>query len=91
METVIRKIADLDPVERSTLEHIVGHPLDEKQKLVIQVTNGQPSSQSIPTITNNDQLPDWCDIYEGLSPTEIADIEHSITRSASSREFSNQQ
>jgi len=37
METVFRNVRDLDPIDRSALERVVGHQLVESQQLVIQV------------------------------------------------------
>jgi hypothetical protein len=32
-------------------------------------------------------LPDWCNVYEGLTADEIDEIEKSIVRSTTSRSF----
>ncbi len=45
METVFRNVRDLDPIDRSALERVVGHHLAEGQQLVIQVMPVSPEQQ----------------------------------------------
>lgn len=85
METIIRHVRDLDFSERSALEHLVGHSLHDNQHLVIQVVNAeaQPATRSV-----GDTLPEWCNVYEGLSDEEIAGVEQTVLRRADlSRRF----
>src|SRR5262249_9195383 len=39
MEMIRRNVADLDHIDRSALERVVGHALSESQRVVIQVTS----------------------------------------------------
>ena len=83
METVVHNIRDLSDNERSAAERLVGHTLQDDHQLIIQViaTNGLPAV----TPPLGDTLPDWCNVYEGLTDAEIADSEQSIVRSDTSR------
>src|SRR5439155_21924304 len=82
METVIRNVADLDRGDRSVMERVVGHTLGEKQRLIIQVTNLEsPTSAECPAVMSPD-LPDWCDVYAGLSDAEIDDLDAAIRERA---------
>lgn len=73
METIIRHVRDLDASERSALEQLVGHSLHENQQLVIQVmTLSIPGRQPAASATT---LPDWCNVYQGLTEDEIAGVE----------------
>jgi hypothetical protein len=85
METVTRNVRDLKVGERSAVEQLVGHPLSDQQQLIIQVVGNSVGSQDKSEET--DELPDWCNVYEGMSDDEITDIEKSIVRCDVSRSF----
>ncbi|HTK74267.1 MAG TPA: hypothetical protein VL371_03360 [Gemmataceae bacterium] len=81
METIRRNVADLDGSDRSALERIVGHALDENQRLVIQVTSNDSTPPNPPAAADAD-LPEWCDVYGGLSDAEIDDLDAAILERA---------
>ncbi|HEV3345330.1 MAG TPA: hypothetical protein VG125_33440 [Pirellulales bacterium] len=84
METLVRNVRDLDQSDRSALERVVGHQLRESQRLVIQVINAgveEPAAR-----TADDELPAWSDVYEGLSDSEIDELDAAIVRTHSSRD-----
>jgi hypothetical protein len=83
METVIHNVHDLGDNERSAAERLVGHSLRDDHRLIIQVIAGNGSTN--PPVLSGEALPDWCNVYAGLTDAEIADIERSIMRSDSSR------
>lgn len=87
MESIIRDVSALDEAQRHTLEHVIGRELRENQQLVIQIVNLDltPETSSPGTAPVAGQLPEWCNVYEGLSDDEIADIESAIVRSTASR------
>jgi hypothetical protein len=79
MDEVTRNVAEIEPADRRALEHVFGLPLRDDQQVVVRV-----ESRSVPEEpkANGDQeaademaLPDWCNVYEGLSDDEIAAIE----------------
>lgn len=80
MESIIRDVSALDDAQRHTLEHVIGRELQANQRLVIQVVNldlkDAPPAQPSPAAAG--KLPDWCNVYEGLSDEEIAEIEKVI-------------
>ena len=84
METIIRDVRDLRDDDRSAVEHIVGHSVGENQRLIIQVTEldlsgsepVQPSSQG------QTEIPDWWNIYEGLSDEEVETLDKAIRQRA---------
>jgi hypothetical protein len=83
METIVHNICDLSGDKRAAAEQLVGHRLGEDQQLVIQiVTAGAPCAAA-----SEGKLPDWCNVYEGLTEAEIDQIERSIMRSQGSRSF----
>jgi hypothetical protein len=85
MDAVIRKVRDLEERDRHVLERVLGRTLHENQQIVVQiVTLGGNKAQS-PTASNqpgSDELPDWCNVYEGLTAEQVADLESVILERA---------
>jgi hypothetical protein len=56
METVVRQVRDLDQIDRTAIERVVGHELLEGQKLVIQVMSDPavPAEALEPTATDEE-------------------------------------
>ena len=90
METVIRNVGEMDSQDRQALEHLLGQRLRENQQLVIQVVNLQVQPET-PVVAEQGHkhgaaLPAWCNVYEGLSDTDVAEMEQTIlTRADLSR------
>jgi hypothetical protein len=90
MENIIRDVRDIDTGDRRAIEHVVGKALRDNQRLVIQIVS-LDLSEPVPVAGQSaasDELPEWCNVYEGLSGPEIEEIEKSIVRSHDSRTFS---
>ena len=91
METIIRNVGDIDSQDRQALEHVLGQPLRANQQLVIRIINRQVQPDGPAETTTQDRngaavLPEWCNVYAGLSDEEIADLEKTIlTRADLSR------
>lgn len=85
METVVHNIRDLSGNERSAAEQLVGHPLRENQQLVIQVVSLDVDTTPSDAETGEGSLPEWCNVYAGLTDEEVAEIEKSIVRDHGSR------
>ncbi|HLJ11334.1 MAG TPA: hypothetical protein VKU82_09095 [Planctomycetaceae bacterium] len=88
METFIRNVGDIDAHDRQALERVLGQSLRENQQLVIGIVNPQVPPQGaqepLPRgINGAPALPEWCNVYAGLSDEEIADIEAIILRATS--------
>ena len=84
METVVHNIRDLKGNERSAAEQLVGHTLREGQQLVIQVVNIDLSTPETdkPGPHGHTDVPDWWNIYEGLSDEEIDRLDQAIRQRA---------
>jgi hypothetical protein len=85
MEAIIRNVRDLEEADRRALEHLVGQPLRENQRLVIRVeTLGSeaPEGTQAAEAAQDDALPDWCNVYEGLTEQEIDELESVILQRA---------
>lgn len=87
METVVHNIRDLKGNKRSAAEQLVGHALRENQQLVIQVVTLDLGSTPTGAVAGEGKLPEWCNVYEGLTDAEVDEIEKSIVRSHDSRSF----
>jgi hypothetical protein len=85
MESVTRNVRDIEGEDRRALEHVLGRHLSDNDQVIIQVVppggataTGTQMVDSAPS----DQLPDWCNVYEGLSEEEIDDLESIIKERA---------
>jgi hypothetical protein len=72
---------------RTAAERLVGHALFEDQQLIIQVVSLEGKSPPLSRGSDGDGLPPWCNVYEGLSDAEIAEVEKSVVRTPVSRTF----
>ena len=86
MERITRNVAEIEAHDRQVLEHIFGQQLRDNQQVVIQIVNievSQGTSNGRPAVGT---LPDWCNVYEGLTDDQIADLERVVlTRAELSR------
>ena len=79
MNSVTRAARELSASDRSAIEHVWGAPLAEDDQVLLQV---RPKPQ---VETGACALPDWLRVYEGLSDSEIAELERSILDRGHSR------
>ncbi len=71
MEAIVRNVRDIEVDERRALESVVGRKLDDNQQVVIQIVSPPPAAVHTPS----DNLPAWCNVYDGLTEQEVADVE----------------
>jgi hypothetical protein len=74
-------VSAIDPLHRRALEEVMGRGLLPNERLVISVIDVPPSGGAVPSPT----LPAYCNVFDGLSDTEIADLESSILARSPSR------
>ena len=83
MESAIRNVAELSADERHVYENVLGQPLRDDQRIIVQLLDG---GQIAPiSINGPGELPDWCAIWADLSDEEIADLESAILERSDSR------
>jgi hypothetical protein len=76
MDRVTRNVRDLGKDERRIYEAALGEELRDNQQVTIQVAPTEsPGIRPSVGRTASDQLPEWCNVYEGLSDADIAEIE----------------
>ncbi|HEX5472919.1 MAG TPA: hypothetical protein VFW73_13590 [Lacipirellulaceae bacterium] len=92
-----RNVVDLTPNERDAFEGMLGTPLRDDQRVVVQLTEAELVKSKIPTLPRDNTvtikregdvgiLPDWCAIFADLSDEEFAELEAAIlTRADLSR------
>jgi hypothetical protein len=89
MSEVTHNVRDIETGEREALENLLGMRLQENQKLVISVQPIDVSKHepefAPPQDTATAKLPEWCNVYHGLSEAEVEEIEKSIVRTPGSR------
>jgi hypothetical protein len=80
MELITRHTRDLEPDERRVLERVLGRQLQDNQEVIIQVVTlgTQPAGGQAPPLPG--QLPDWCNVFEGLTGEQLAEVEQVILR-----------
>lgn len=57
-------------------ETALGEPLREDQQVILRVVT--PSEPKGTASAGGASLPDWCNVYDGLSDAEVASIESEI-------------
>lgn len=86
MERITRNVRDIDAAHRAALEHVLGQRLHDDQQVIVSVVNLDASApKSEMPAQRQAVLPDWCNVYEGLTDAEIDDIEASIVRAPGGR------
>ena len=87
MENIVRNVKDIETADRRALEHVIGLHLAENQQLVIHVVNVDVSSPRPAAGPSTVALPEWCNVYEGLSDQEVSALEEVVlTRADLSRD-----
>ena len=87
METIKRQVGELHPNERSAAELLLGHRLRGNEQLILHVMPLDAPTSQVNDSWPAQTLPDWCNVYKGLSDAEIDEIEESITRCNLTRSF----
>jgi hypothetical protein len=81
MEPIVRHVCDINATQRRALEEVIGQSLAEDEQVIIQVvTLGHPPAESPqgPRAPHPSPLPYWCNVFEGLSAEQLADVEEAI-------------
>jgi len=60
------------------LEHLIGAPLQPGQQVIVQVVEKESGGNETPSEASEARLPDWFNIYEGLSDEEIDRLDVAI-------------
>ncbi len=83
METITKNVRDISLTDKLALEHVIGQPLAENQQLIIQICNLGLLQESAKTETQSHRsLPDWCNVYAGLSDEQVAEVEQTALQRA---------
>ena len=79
MDAIIRNVKDIATTDRQALEHVIGQHLAENQQVVIHVVN-----VDVPPVAHKDatatvrKLPEWCNVYQGLTDEAISSLEETV-------------
>ena len=85
MEAIIRNVRDIETSEREVLEHVLGQTLRENQQVIIQVvtlSREAPEGDEVTDAMPSPRLPQWCNVFAGLSDEEVADVDAVIRERA---------
>ncbi len=86
MDMITRNVDDLSASELRVYEAAFGRPLSAGEQIVMQVvehfdggpTLGNPSAPACGNGDAHQQLPDWLNVFDGLSDKEVEETEQSI-------------
>jgi len=78
METITRNVSDIAAGDLQALEHLIGAPLRPSQQVIVQVVERGPSASEVLPGAGEAKLPDWCNVYEGLSDEEIDELDAAL-------------
>jgi hypothetical protein len=78
MESVVCSVKDMETADRRALEHVIGRPLTDNQQLVIRVVSEDASTTHAASVPETAVLPDWCNVYEGLSDEQLSALEEVV-------------
>ncbi len=87
METIKRQVGELQANERSAAELLLGHRLRGNEQLILHVVELDVVAPPDNDAQLAQTLPEWCNVYKGLTDAEIDDIDKSITRCDMTRSF----
>lgn len=83
MESITKNVRDISQPDRLALEQVIGQQLAENQQVIIQICSLDLGPDSAPTETESTQgLPDWCNVYAGLTDEQIEAVERTALQRA---------
>jgi hypothetical protein len=62
METISRTVDSLEPSQRLAIEAVIGHPLQSRDRFVIQILSSETAGEAGGKEAGCSKLPDWCKI-----------------------------
>jgi hypothetical protein len=81
-------VKDIAASDRRVLEHVFGVPLQDEQRLVVQIVGSEKAESEGAAKAEVTGLPEWCRLYEGMTDKEIEIFEETVlTRANMTREF----
>lgn len=76
MET-IKRLSDVDPSDLPTVERLFGQRIDSTTGFVLILKSEEHPSGEVPPAAQ-DRLPDWCNVLEGMSDEDLAELDDAI-------------
>ena len=73
MET-IRKLSDIDPRDREVVERVFGQRIADPADVVLILKTVEAVSNDAAGSGDEDEVPKWCHVLEGLSDEDLADF-----------------
>jgi hypothetical protein len=83
MESITKNVRDISLPEELAVEHVIGQQLTENQEVIIQIYRLDLRSEPETTETESAQgLPDWCNVYAGLTDKQVEAVEQTALQRA---------
>jgi hypothetical protein len=86
MESIERNVSDIAAAERQVYESVLGHKLQDDQRVIIQVADAAANGLESPKPQASANIDDWA-IFKDLNDEEIAELEAAILDRSEGREF----
>jgi hypothetical protein len=89
MESIEQNVGDITADERRVFEKVLGHKLQENQRIILQVTDIDASKSNGSNAQNSlsgTNLDDWA-IFQDLSDEEVAELESVILERSPGRDI----
>jgi len=80
MQTIMRNVSDIPAGDIPALEHLIGAPLRPSQQIIVQVVEREPIENDVAPGSGEAKLPEWCNVYEGLTDEEVDRLEEGFER-----------
>jgi len=79
VESITKNLRDISPPDKLALEHVIGQQLTENHQVIIQICSfGLPSEPATTETKSAQGLPDWCNVYAGLTDKQIEAVEQTV-------------
>ncbi len=85
MEKITRNVPELDTDEKRVYESVLGHELSANQQIILHVVTLEDQDDENETHQPSGTLPEYFNVYDGMSDKEIAELEELILPRSPSR------
>ncbi|MEX2308525.1 MAG: hypothetical protein WD738_13070 [Pirellulales bacterium] len=85
MDSVVRNVADLSADERHVYESVLGQPLQNNQRVIVQLMNVDAGKVASPATNGAENILEWYEMWADLSDEEVAGLESAILQRSESR------
>ena len=78
MVSITRNVSDIPANDIPAFGAPIGAPLQPSQQVIVQVVESESGRNEAPPQSSEPRLPEWFNIYDGLSEEEIDQLDAAI-------------